>query len=179
MRGAVVNLRTPHPLGRALPALYHEDDLIQRFLAAFDEVLAADFCAVDNFAAYLDPRLAPPDFLLWLATWVGIRLDDRATLAQRRALVAEAVELYRWRGTLRGLSKAVALATGIEPEVEESGAAIWSPVPTAGDGGSAAPAVKVVLRVRDPATVDRGQVDVIVAATKPAHVAHQVEVVAA
>jgi phage tail-like protein len=178
MRGAVANLRNPHPLGRSLPALYQEDDLAQRFLAAFDDVLAPVFCAVDNFAAYLDPALAPPDFLEWLATWVGIRFDDRATETQQRALVAEAVDLYRWRGTVRGLSQAVALATGIEPEVEESGAAVWSPVPTADADSSVSPAVKIVLRVPDPSSVDRGRLEAVVAATKPAHVAHHVEVVA-
>jgi phage tail-like protein len=178
VRGTVDGLLTPHPLGRALPGLYQGDELAQRFLGAFDDVLAPVFCALDNFDAYLDPRLAPSDFLEWLATWVGVALDGGAAPERRRTLVAEAVELYRWRGTARGLSRAVALVTGVEPEVEETGTAGWSPIPTADGTGAVAPSVRVILRVPDPATIDRAQVDAIVEATKPAHVTHQVEVVA-
>src|SRR5436853_5114389 len=129
MRAHVPDLISPHPLGLALPAIYHEDPVVQSFLTAFDEVMAPILCTLDNFDAYLDPRLTPPDFLEWLGGWVGMALDEHWPLERRRALVQAAVELYRWRGTVRGLAAQVALHTGVEPEIEESGGLVWSSRP--------------------------------------------------
>ena len=99
MRGLVPSLATPHPLGATLPGLYLDDDFAQRFLSGLDDVVAPIFSTVDNFDSYLDPALAPDDFLEWLAGWVGIALDDSWDEGRRRAIVARATELYRMRGT--------------------------------------------------------------------------------
>ena len=92
MRGYVPGLETPHPLGPSLPALYQDDDFVQRLLGGLDAVLAPVFSTIDNFDSYLDPRLTPDDFLAWLAGWVGIALDDSWDEDRRRAIVARAVE---------------------------------------------------------------------------------------
>ena len=176
MRGHVDDLDSPHPLGLALPGLYLEDDLLQRFTSAFDEVLAPVFCTLDNLAACFDPRLAPADFVAWLAGWVGLALDEHWPLQRQRALVAEAAELYRWRGTAKGLSAHVALYTGSEPEIVDSGGCRWSPTPDAPPPGSPGPHVTVRVRVADPSSIDRKRIDRIVGAAKPAHVAHEIEV---
>jgi phage tail-like protein len=63
----IAGLGSPHPLGSGLPALYQEDDLAQRLLAALDEVLAPVISTLDNFDRYLEPSLAPLDFVEWLA----------------------------------------------------------------------------------------------------------------
>ena len=81
MRGTIPGLGTPHPLGSGLPALYLEDDLAQRLLAALDEVLAPVLCTLDNLDHYLDPSLAPLDFVEWLAGWVGAACEQEAELA--------------------------------------------------------------------------------------------------
>jgi phage tail-like protein len=91
-RGLVRGLISPHPLGSSLPALFQEDDFTQRFVSAFDAVLAPIFAALDNFPAYLDPWLAPEDFLEWLGSWFGIVLDESWSLARRRALITRAFE---------------------------------------------------------------------------------------
>jgi phage tail-like protein len=177
VRGGVPELDTPHPLGRLLPALYQEDDLVQRWCAALDEVMAPALSTLDCFDAYLDPGVTPEDFLEWLAGWVGVALDQNWPEPRRRALVRRAGELYRWQGTVRGIAEHVALYTGVRPEVEDTGGTTWSLIP--GDPIPAGGAAAVVVRVRtpDPASVDARHLDAIVAASKPAHVSHRIEVV--
>jgi phage tail-like protein len=176
MRGLIEGLESPHPLGQALPALYQEDEFTQRFTAALDEVLAPIFCTLDNLEAYFDPRLAPGDFVAWLAGWVGLTLDEHWPVDRQRALIAQAGELYRWRGTARGLAAHIALYTGTEPEVVDSGGCEWSATPGSTIPGTAEPRLTVRVRVPDPATVDQRRIEAIVAAAKPAHVLHEIEV---
>ena len=102
MRGMIAGLPSPHPLGASLPALYQEDAFAQRLTGALDEVLAPIFSSLDTLHAYLDPALAPDDFLEWLAGWVGVTLDETWPIERRRQLVADATQLYRSRGTVAG-----------------------------------------------------------------------------
>jgi phage tail-like protein len=119
----VPGLVSPHPLGAALPALYQEDSFAQRLTGALDEVLAPIFASLDGLPAYLDPALAPDDFLEWLSGWVGVTLDETWPIERRRQLVADAAQLYRSRGTVAGLAAQVAIYTGGEVLVEDNGAA--------------------------------------------------------
>jgi len=177
MRGPIDGLDTPHPLGAALPGLFQDDDFAQRFTSALDAVLSPVFCTLDNLEAYFDPTLAPRDFVAWLAGWVGLTLDENWPVERQRALIAEAAQLYRWRGTARGLAAHVALYTGTEPEVVDSGGCSWSATPGGSLPGTAEPRVTVRVRVPDPSAVDRRRIDGIVATAKPAHVVHEIEVV--
>ncbi|GAA2730945.1 phage tail protein [Streptomyces nogalater] len=128
-RAAVPGLPSRHPIGEQLPALYADDDFAQRFTAGLDTVLAPVFLTLDTLPAYLDPRLAPADFLTWLASWVGATDDPAWPEGQRREAVTRAVELHRWRGTARGLTEALRLALGVHAEVTGAGAATWSATP--------------------------------------------------
>jgi phage tail-like protein len=186
VRGTIPNLPSPHPLGPALPGLYQEDEIddrtgkarpnfAQRFTGAFDELLAPVFSCLDNFEVYLDPTLTPPDFLEWLAGWVGIDLDENWPLERRRDLVRRAVELYRWRGTARGVAKAVEIYTGVEPEVVDSGGVAWSTEPQRPLPGSADPHVVVRISVDGEKSVSRARLEALVAAVKPAHMVAEIE----
>lgn len=94
MRTGVPGLPTPHPLIEQLPAVYLEQDFLQRFLAALDDVLAPVLLTIDNLPAHLDPRSAPDDFLAWLAQWVAVEpYEDSAPDRQRAAVRG------RWPGT--------------------------------------------------------------------------------
>jgi phage tail-like protein len=179
MRGLIDGLESPRPLGEALPALFQEDGFAQRFTAAFDEVLAPVFCTLDNLDAYFDPNLAPADFIAYLAGWVGLNLDENWPVERQRALIAQAAELYRWRGTTKGLAAHVALYTGTEPEILDSGGCESSKTPGAPLPGTAEHRVTVRVRVADPSSVDRRRIEAIVAAAKPAHVLHEIEVLQA
>ncbi|MGH3753840.1 MAG: phage tail protein [Pseudonocardiaceae bacterium] len=176
MRGLITGLDSPHPIGMRLPGLYVEDDFAQRFVTAFDYMLAPIFATLDCLPAYLDPGLTPEDFLDWLASWVGLELDESWSVQRRRELVSRAVQLHRWRGTRRGLAEHVRLVTGGEVEVVESGAAAWSARPRAPLPGSDTPALHVRVRVPDPSTVDLRRLDALVAGVKPAHLPHTVQV---
>jgi phage tail-like protein len=176
MRG-LADLQTPHPLGSHLPGIYQEDDLFLRFVSAFDVALAPILSTLDNLAAYLDPQLAPDDFVDWLAGWVGFALDERWSLARRREFVRHAVRLYRRRGTVSGLKHQVAIFSGGEVEVIESGGAAWSRTPGGSWPGSAEPGLLVRVHVVPPHDIDIDRLDALVAAAKPAHLPHRVEVV--
>jgi phage tail-like protein len=165
-------------MGDALPGLYREDDLVQRLMAALDEVLAPVFVSLDDFGAYLDPALAPEDFLEWLGGWVGVLLDETWTIERRRAFVAMAAELYRQRGTAAGMAEHVRIFTSGDVDIEESGGSAWSPTTGAGMPGTSDLSLVVRVRVPKPASVDAVRLDALVAAAKPAHVLHRVEVVA-
>lgn len=178
MRGLVEGLGTPHPIGAMLPALYHEDGFVQRFTAGLDDVAAPAISVLDNLPSYFDPVLAPEDFLPWLAGWVGIALDENWPLERRRRLLARAGDLYRSRGTARGLSEQVELLTGTAPVIEESGGTVWSPTPGASPPGNAL--AHLVVRVREfkDRPVDRRRLESVVRDAKPAAVSHRIEVVA-
>ncbi|HEU0086229.1 MAG TPA: phage tail protein [Pseudonocardiaceae bacterium] len=176
MRGLIPELDSPHPIGLRLPALYADSDFTQRFVSAFDAALAPIFVTLDCLPAYFDPRLAPEDFLDWLAGWVGLLVDESWSIERRRELVSRAVELHRWRGTRRGLAEHVRLVTGGEVEVSESGACAWSQRPQTPLPGADQPALLIRVRVPDPSTVDQRRLDALVAASKPAHLPHTIEV---
>jgi len=176
MRALIDVLDNPHPVGHQLPAVYQDDEFILQFCSGLDAVLAPVISTLDTIDAYLDPRLAPEDFLTWLATWVGVELEERWPLARQREVVSEAVDLYRWRGTTRGLRDVVRLYTGVEPEIEESGGTSWSSAPGSESPGAAAASLVVRVRIDDPALVDEGRLDAIVRASKPAHIPHRIEI---
>jgi len=52
-----------------------------------------------------DPWTTPPQFLDWLASWVGLTFPDLWDEYQRRKVVAEAVRIYRQRGLKAGLNQ--------------------------------------------------------------------------
>jgi len=177
MRGTVDILPTPHPMGPSMPSLYQEDPFSQSFLSALDTVLAPVVGTLDNFDAYLDPYLAPDDFLGWLATWVGMTIDESWTSERRRQVVARAVELYRLRGTATGLAEQIEIHTGGTVEIIENGGTAWS-IDAGGElPGSAKPLLVVRIQVDDPKSIDGGRIEALVAASKPAHVEHRVEIV--
>ncbi len=176
MRALVPDLPSPHPLGPHLPALYQSEDRFALGLAAaFDRVLAPIFASLDNFDAYLDPALAPVDFVDWLGTWVGVSPVEWWTPQRLREFVAGAVALYRVRGTRQGLQAYLELLTGGDVEVEESGATATATV--SGMPFPGRPGFEVVVRVRGAAgSGDADRLNALVAASKPAHVHHRVEV---
>jgi phage tail-like protein len=177
MRGLIASLPSPWPIANQLPAAFQEDDFCQRMMAALDEVLSPLFTTLDCFDSYLDPRLAPPDFVDWLASWVGIDIDETWTLERLRGLILDVVALYRIRGTAAGLAAHVNLYAGVTPEIEESGGCEWSETAGSAIPGSPNPHLIVRLRVEDDANVKRTTVSRIVAASRPAHMPFQVELV--
>jgi phage tail-like protein len=174
-----------HPLAAALPAVLREDPhgepgFVERFCGALDEVLAPIALTLDALEAYVDPRIAPRDFLRWLRRWPGLPEEIALSEAATRAFVLEAAELHRWWGTEWALRRWLELYTEGNVEVTDNGGSL-----VAGDASSAVrfdrepPWVRV--RVRVPrvrarnADFQRG-LRALVAAATPAHVVTRVEV---
>ena len=102
-----------------LPALYRDDELMGQFLLIFESILKPIENTVDNLAWYFDPLMIPEPLLPWLASWVDLTLDTTWPVERRRELVKSAAELYRWRGTKRGLADYLRIYTGSVPEISE------------------------------------------------------------
>ncbi len=96
-----------------LPTLYREVDFIGRFLKIFEETFEPAFHGLDGMWANLDPLTAPRALLPFLAYWVSWPMDARWELPQQRRLIKRAVEIYRWRGTRKGLRLYLHLYTGL------------------------------------------------------------------
>lgn len=172
---AVDGLESPVPIVGLLPGMYQDDLFTQQFTGGLDDVLAPVFAVLDCLDAYTDPWLAPEDFLQWLAGWVGVVIDEGWPLDRSRAFIANIVELYRWRGTARGLRAELAIYTGGDVQITESGGCAWSQTPGADLPGEPEPRLAVRVRVDDPSRINARTVDRMVATAKPAHVTHVVE----
>ncbi|CCH32457.1 phage tail protein I [Actinosynnema sp. NPDC047251] len=173
-RAALPELPSTHPIGEMLPGLYAVDDFTQRFTSGLDSVLSSILSTMDNLTAYLDPALAPEDFVSWLASWVSADLDPAWPLARRREVVHRAVDLHRRRGTAVGLRELLEVSLGVRAEVLDGPGVRWSTTPDTELPGE--PVEVVVVRVRGAGAVDRELVEALVAAVCPVHVRCAVEV---
>lgn len=111
-----------------LPAAYRREDgtgFLYRMLTLFGEVLAGVEQTVDGIHNHLAPLRAPPEFLPWLASWVALVLDETWPVEKRREHISKAVELYRWRGTIRGIKAFVEIYTGMVPDIVEDFKSGW------------------------------------------------------
>jgi phage tail-like protein len=155
-----------------LPPIYSDDDFMGRFLLIFETILSPIERTIGNLHYYFDAQMAPPELLPWLASWLGLALDERWPEEQRRALILAAVDLYQWRGTRRGLSEFLRLYTGLTPDIIELG--------VGRRGATHADSFRFVVRfkVPDPVQVDRAMVEAIIEAEKPAHTGYSLEIVA-
>lgn len=108
-----------------LPRVYGEDPFLGRFLLAFEALLSGLpgrpglQQAVDGIADLLDPDLTGPEFLPWLAGWVGLTLRADWEVDTRRRFIREIVPLYRSRGTKDGLRDMLTLYTGQAVEIDD------------------------------------------------------------
>lgn len=141
-----------------LPRVYQKrsdetdsDYLLGRFLKAFEEVLTGnadkktDILGIEEllnrFDQYLDPLQTPPQFLSWLAGWVGLQLEDSADFygekdnleknqllkqilplnthrkSINRNMIGKEVQLYKIFGTHEGLLKHLQIYGGEESTI--------------------------------------------------------------
>ena len=102
-----------------LPALFRDDEFMGQFLLIFESILKPIENTVDNIPLYFNPLITPEPLLPWLASWMNLTLDPTWPEKRRRELVKSAAELYRWRGTKRGLTEYLRIYTGSVPEISE------------------------------------------------------------
>ncbi|GAM10171.1 phage tail protein [Geobacter sp. OR-1] len=109
-----------------LPAIYREDPWLEQFLRPFSDVFSGFeqlLAGIDRFCIPLNPvdpaYQADPEFLPWLAGWLALELDEEWDEQKRREVISRAVELYRLRGTVKGLKEYLKIYTGHSPEIQE------------------------------------------------------------
>lgn len=138
--GLIDGLSTPHPLLDLLPSVYRQpenlrdDPVSWQLTQILDDLLAPVLCVLDNLGAYIDPELAPLDFVEWLGGWVGFPIGETWPENRSRELVARAWELYGGFGTVKGLRALLATYVGVEPDITDTGGVSWSTALRSGPG---------------------------------------------
>ena len=153
-----------------LPPSYQDDAFLGRFLLIFESILDPLERTIDGIHQYFDPRLAPEPLLPWLATWMDVVLNDKWPVERRRMLLTSAMELYRWRGTRRGLREYLRIYAGVEPLIEEPGGE------ARGAERLATHVFRVTLTVLEPELIDTELVEAIIETEKPAHTGYILEI---
>jgi phage tail-like protein len=105
---------------RHLPAVFQDSDFLRRFLLIFEQIWEPMEQRQDEIAMYFDPRTCPASLLDWLASWLDLKINPDWPEGRMRALLADAVELYRWRGTKYGLVRMIEICTGQVVEITET-----------------------------------------------------------
>lgn len=124
-----------------LPMGMLDDDFFLRFVSMFEQEATTLLDGVDNIPHVVDPTVAPPALVRWLASWIGLApIDSSLDEDLQRRLVRTGSERLAWRGTRFGLQRFLEVVTGGPAEVAESGS-------VRRDGGEAAPEPFVSMRV--------------------------------
>jgi phage tail-like protein len=168
-----------------LPRVYRRDEFLAQFLLVFQSVLDPIERRIDSSQHFLDPELTPAVFLPWLASWLDLELTPGMDEASQRAAIERAIELYRWKGTRRGLREELRLRTGTRPLIVENfdGMRLGQDAALGMNTQLGAPlegGIVVTLVASETVDDDRvARAAEMIDELKPAHVAHVVRTVAA
>ena len=98
-------------LKRYLPGVYRQDPVSSSFLDRYlANVEGMSTTLEDRIAAVqvlLRPQTVPSDWLDWLASWFELALDPMWDEARRRLFLANAMQFFGARGTMRGVEIAL------------------------------------------------------------------------
>lgn len=104
-----------------LPGALSTDPFVPRFVGIFEEIAGTLRQRVEGLEHVLDVGLAPPEFVRWMGTWLGLTVQPSLPEDRQRTLVAAAGTLWVWRGTRRGLQGLLEAYTGAVVGIEDSG----------------------------------------------------------
>ncbi|HEX8906826.1 MAG TPA: phage tail protein, partial [Longimicrobiaceae bacterium] len=114
-------------LRQYLPAVYREDAgsawFMDRYLANVEGAFTAIEDRIAEAQVLFDPGTVPPEFLEWLAGWMGAALDASWTEEKKRLFLAHAMEMFAGRGTREGMIRALRLALEecVDPHLFDQG----------------------------------------------------------
>jgi phage tail-like protein len=109
-----------------LPEIYHEakfppdsetsgDSTRRDFLERFVDIFESQFTRIEDRIAnaylLMRPESTPDDSIDWLGSWVGICPSPNYPHDRRRARLEATPGLYQWRGTAKGVTEALDVAT--------------------------------------------------------------------
>ncbi|MFQ3561110.1 phage tail protein [Streptomyces gramineus] len=177
MRSAVPGLGSPYTLAQQLPAVFQDDPVAEGLTAAWDEALAPVISSLDCLDAYLDPRIAPSDFVRWLAERLGVP-EGAWPVERRRAMTMDAVRLHARRGCSDALRTWLSHMTGERVDVHDSSGVYTSAVPDGAFPETGAGPVRIRVLASGGTRPAPEAIAAMVATCLPAHVPFRVEVVA-
>ncbi len=110
---------------RNLPGLFQkggfeDPDFLREYLWIPQHLWASIRGTLEGLHNHFDPYESPENFLEWLASWVAFKVDPGWPETKKRALIKRAMELYKIRGTVKGLKVFLAIFTNYEPEILEN-----------------------------------------------------------
>ena len=138
MSKLIDNIIDGKALLKYLPAIYQEDEASRVFLEGFLSIFGSDLqdCEdrISEVPRCIDALSAPEDFLPWLVGWLALDIYEQMG-EMNREFIMNAVEIYKWKGTARGLKALVEMLTGgsctiVEGRAEKS---IFRTYPPASD----------------------------------------------
>lgn len=102
-----------------LPELYSYDDFVNRFLMMFESFWKPINQQISQVENYFDPSLTPDAFLNWLASWVGMEIDETFPKDRIRLLIRNAIPFFHSRGTAKSLQFFLEMYSGGKVEISE------------------------------------------------------------
>jgi phage tail-like protein len=112
-----------HDYLRRLPRTFSTEpesaSFLRRYLAMFGGQLQEMSNRAEHRDILLNPDATAAEALPWLASCLGLTLDERWSVESRRRAIAEAIELWKRRGTIRGLSRFIEIVAGVRPIILE------------------------------------------------------------
>jgi len=115
-------------LFESLPATFQgegKEGFTYRFLCLFAEVIEEAEDMVYGYDILMNPNKSRIEFLPWLASWVALEIDENWPVEKQRELINSAIELYKWRGTIKGIETFVEIYTGLKPVIVEPFESGW------------------------------------------------------
>lgn len=110
-----------------LPSVFQDSDFGMRFIGSLETLLDPIVGVLDGLHTHFSTSLAPEDILDLMLAWLGVETPEGLGVEDRRALLREATELSRMRGTKVGLERALKLTfPGFPLRVEDQGQVTWS-----------------------------------------------------
>jgi len=100
-------------------AEFEEPPFFERYLTGFQDVIQPIRETLARMDRLFGPFSAPEPMLVWLGAWISASVDENWTEMSKRKFLREAVKIYHWRGTRKGLSHYLKVYTGYEPDIED------------------------------------------------------------
>jgi phage tail-like protein len=147
---------------RYLPVIYHDNDFMGRFLLIFESIWEPIERRQDQISMYFNPHTCPPGFLSWIGSWLDLSINTDWPEQRIRRFIAEATDLYRWRGTRYGLERMIEVCTGIAPQITEPPGQPF--------------VFQIALNLPQDTDVDRDLIEQLILAHKPAHTGYVLEI---
>lgn len=151
-------LRVLYPelsIGRDLPAAFHggKNDptgTLRGITGVLESTTQRLDQKIQSITSYLDPAVAPDEWLNYLSRWFDLPWDDDLPRAVKQSLIRSASELIEHRGTRRGLTSFLKVLVGAQARVEVADMTVDYPPMRLVPGGVRLPALLAGVSNRTP-----------------------------